>query len=548
MATSYGPVAGNSRIRFEYSVSHTDTTTTVYVAAYLDLLNGWSSAGTWPAAWSGNWGSGSNNIYRNIGANGSSLVAGDATYTFARSTGGDYNISFQAQAQNYTGYPSHSITLTVPRAATVPAAPVISSLDQVTNTSVRVQFYSTGDGGSSVSRWELQYAKTSNFSDAVTITSWGSSNITGLAPNTVYHFRVRGVNGIGAGPWSSTAITQTNDVPGGVSHTLGTVTHNSGHINIVAGTTNGSAITNYELQLSKSSSFASIFKSFSGTGAPTSATWTGLSRVTTYYHRTRVKNAYGWGAWTSVSFTTIGQVPSAPSAYAASDVASTTAYFTLPTVADNGGLELIGWQYVLSTVASDAGIVTSADSSEYIAPFLQDLAPGTTYYFKMLVRNSLGDSAYGPWVSFTTRADVPTPPTGVVVSAIAETTATVSWAAPTDLLGSSLWGYTLRFAQNKAFSRGLLEYTSDDAAFTQALTGLLPGTNYHIQVNAISSNGPGSRSPIVSFKTLGTAPVQAATWLRVAGAWKGGTMWMRVAGVWKQVTLWQQINGTWRKA
>jgi hypothetical protein len=133
------------------------------------------------------------------------------------------------------------------------------------------------------------------------------------------------------------------------------------------------------------------------------------------------------------------------------------------------------------------------------------------------------------------------------VSAITETTATVSWAAPTDLLGSALWGYSVRLSQNTAFSRGLLEYTSDDDAFSQALTGLLPGTNYSIQVNAISANGPGSRSPIVSFKTPGTAPAPDDLWLRVAGAWKGGTMWMRIDGAWKKVTLWQRINGTWRK-
>jgi hypothetical protein len=352
---------------------------------------------------------------------------------------------------------------------------------------------------------------------------------------------------MGAGAWSSVATAKTHDYPGGVPNTVGTLTHNSGQITFGTPEANGSAVTNYELQLSTSSSFASILQSASGTTLPANKTWTGLSRVTTYYHRSRVKNTYGWGPYTSVSFTTAGQVPSAPSDYTASDVASTTAYFTLPAVADNGGLELTSWQYMLNTVASDTGATTSAISPEYIAPFLQELTPGTTYFFKMLVRNSLGASPYGPWVSFTTRTDVPTPPTSVAVSAITETTATASWAAPADLLGSALWGYTVRFAQNTAFSKGLLEFTLDDGEFSQELTGLLPGTNYHVQVHAISANGPGSRSPIVSFTTLGTAPGAKAVWLRVAGAWKGGTMWMRVAGVWKQVTLWQRIDGTWRK-
>jgi hypothetical protein len=547
MSTSYGPVSGNSRIRFEYDVSHSNTTTSVTVTAYLDLLNNWSSNGTYPASWSGGWGSGSNNLYRNIPANGSSLVAGTWTGSYARGSS-DYVVDFQAQAQNYTGYPSHTINMLIPAVpATTPGAPTIRSLDQVTNTSLRVWFEGNGDGGSPITGWQLQYATQSNFSDGVIVASGGTTTLTGLQSNTTYYIRARGLNAVGAGAWSSVASTKTHDVPGGVPNTVSTLTYNSGQITLGAPATNGSAITNYEMQLSTSSSFASILQSASGTTLPATKTWTGLSRLVTYYHRIRVKNTYGWGPYTSVSFTTSGQVPTAPSDYTPSDVASTTAYFTLPTVADNGGLPLTSWQYMLNTVADDAGATTSAVSDEYIAPFLQLLTPGITYYFKMLVRNSLGASPYGPWVSFTTRTDVPTPPISFRVDDITETTATAYWDAPVDLLGSALWGYSVRFAQNKAFSKGLLEYTRNEGELSQALTGLLPGTDYHVQVNAISSSGPGSRSPIVSFKTLGTAPGAQAIWLRVAGTWKGGAMWMRVGGIWKQVTLWQRVNGSWRK-
>jgi hypothetical protein len=546
MTTSLGPVNGNSRIRFEYNVSHDNWTTTVYVAAYLDLLNNWSSNGTYPASWSGNWGSGSNNVYRNIGPNGSSLVAGDANYYFARADN-DYLVSFQAQAQNYTGYPSHTISILVPAKPRTPPAPTFNSLDQITNSSIRATFSGNGDGGSPITRWELQYQHSSDIGSGPIITSGGQSTVYGLGSNTLYYFRARGVNAMGAGAWSSVMTARTHDVPGGVTNTAGSLTHNSGQVSFSGIDNRGSAITNYELQLSTSSSFASILQSATGTGQPPAKTWTGLSRLTTYYHRTRLKNAYGWGPYTSVSFKTTGQVPSAPSDYTASDVASTTAYFTLPTVADNGGLELTGWIYALNTVASDTGMTTSGGSEEYIAPFLQLLTPGTTYYFKMRVRNSLGYGPYGPWVSFTMRTNVPTPPVSFRVDDIAETMATAFWEPPTDLLGSTLWGYSVRVAQNKAFSKGLLEYTRDEAALSHALTGLLPGTTYHVQINAISANGPGSRSPIVSFKTLGTAPGAQALWMRVAGTWKGGTMWQRVDGTWKQVTMWQRISGTWRK-
>ena len=546
MATSLGPVSGNSRMRFEYSISHSATVTTIYVAAYLDLLNGWSSDGYWPAAWSGQWGSGNNAIHRVIGTNGSSLVAGDDNYYVNRGTS-DFTVTFQAQAQNYTGYPSGSITITVPRAPTPPGAPIYITNDEGTRTSFRARFSGTTDGGSPITGWQLQYATSSNFSNATTVASNGTTTLTGLQPNTDYWTRARGLNAIGAGAWSSVATAKTHDYPGGVTNTVSAVAYNSAQVSFSNPAANGSAVSNYELQLSTSSSFATVAQSASGAGVPPTRTWTGLSRLTTYYHRTRAMNGYGWGAWTSTSFTTLGQVPSAPSDYAASDVASTTAYSTLPAVADNGGLTLTNWQYMLNTVASDTGATTSAVSAEYIAPFFQGLTPGTTYFFKMLVRNSAGSSAYGPWVSFTTRNDVPTPPTAVSVTSVTETSALASWGAPANLLGSALVGYSLRFAQNTAFSRGLLEYTIDDGSLSEALTGLLPGTNYYIQVSAISMNGPGSRSPIVAFKTLGVAPAAKAVWMRVAGTWKGGSLSMRVAGVWKPVTLWQKIDGIWRK-
>jgi hypothetical protein len=549
MATSWGAISGQSRIRFEYTISHSATTTSISVWAYLEMVNGWSSNGTYPASWTGHWGSGSNNVYRNLGVNGSSLIK-SGSYSIARGTA-DFTVSFQAKAQNFTGYPTHTVTFQVPKKQTVPPAPVIRSTspDQVTDTSLRVQFDSQGDGGSPVTKWELQYAKTSNFSGAVTVASSGTTTLTGLTPKTLYYFRARGINAIGTGAWSAVKTSTTHGIPGGVTNDVveSSLDHDSCQINFTVTSTGGVAISNYELQLSKSSSFSSIIQSAAGGGVPPAKTWTGLSRVTTYYHRTRVKNGYGWGPWTSISFKTTGQIPGAPSDYTASDVASTTAYFTLPAVSDNGGLELTGWQYKLNTVASDTGATVSPLSTEYIAPFLQNLSPGTTYFFKMLVRNSLGSSAYGPWVEFTTRSDVPTPPLSVQATLITETTATVSWSAPSDLLGSELWGYSVRLAQNTAFSRGLLEYTSDNGELSQALTGLLPGTNYYVQVNAISANGPGSRSPIVSFKTLGTAPAPQDVWLRLAGVWKGGNMWLRVNGTWKPVTLWQRVNGTWRK-
>lgn len=242
------------------------------------------------------------------------------------------------------------------------------------------------------------------------------------------------------------------------------------------------------------------------------------------------------------------QPPGAPSNYTASDIASTTAFVTLPEVDDAGGSELTAWQYRLNTVESVEGAVLSEISRDYIAPFLEGLLPATTYFFQMRVLNKQGGGPYGGWIEFTTRADVPTPPLTVTATGDGDSSVTITWAPPEDLMASELWGYSLVLAFNPSFSEGFLEFTLEEGATALALLDLPPSTTYYVRLHAISSEGPGSRSPVVSFTTTGpVVDPGKPTWMRVAGEWKPGTLWMRVAGEWARVTSWIRVGGTWRK-
>lgn len=116
------------------------------------------------------------------------------------------------------GNASASGTVVAPVAGTVPPAPTPLGIDQITATSFRYRMASNGTGGVAFSRWEVQYSLSPGFTtgNGPVTTSTGTTVFTGRTPGTVYYVRSRGVNTLGAGPWSSviSAATSSMSPPG----------------------------------------------------------------------------------------------------------------------------------------------------------------------------------------------------------------------------------------------------------------------------------------------------------------------------------------------
>ncbi len=113
-------------------------------------------------------------------------------------------------------------SIELPQMGTVPPPPIPQdpTPDQITATSMRFQFNSAGDGGSPIIRWEYQYSTSPTFASGNSPILNGLSGTvvpTGMTPGTTYYFRVRGVNGIGTGAWTSgtwSGTTLTGSAPG----------------------------------------------------------------------------------------------------------------------------------------------------------------------------------------------------------------------------------------------------------------------------------------------------------------------------------------------
>lgn len=124
---------------------------------------------------------------------------------------------------------------------------------------------------------------------------------------------------------------------------------------------------------------------------------------------------------------------------------------------------------------------------------LSGLAAATSYVFQVQTVCSSGSSAYSSTSSFTT-GSVATcdAPTGLAASSVAQTTASLSWAA-----ASGATSYYVQYKTSAASTFTTVNTTST----SYALSGLVAGTAYVAQVQTVCSSGSSSYSSQIGFTT-----------------------------------------------
>ena len=260
-----------------------------------------------------------------------------------------------------------------------------------------------------------------------------------------------------------------------------------------------------------------------GSGTQTTALTyspTGLTPSTVYY--ASVRDSCGPGslsAWVTITFTTTATTSSCgiPTGLAATGVTSTSAVLNW---SEPGGS--VGSEYVVTTTpGTPTGSGTQTTALTHTAT---GLTPSTVYYAS--VRDSCGPTSLSAWVTitFTTSATVCAPVTGITMSAITSTSATLTWTA---VPGSV--GYSWVVDNSVTAPTGGGTFTT---LTTANATGLTAGTAYYAHVR--DSCGPGSVSGWVTvpFATLTVGGCNAVTSLTVTGitATSGVVNWTRATG------------------
>lgn len=180
---------------------------------------------------------------------------------------------------------------------TVPGAPSTPTVSGIKATSMVVAFKDGSNGGDAIDARQIRYDNNSDASSATTVSSDGSTTISGLAQNTTYYFWARTHNSEGWGPYSGRASGKTLAVPTAPSAPLlSSITATSVDVSWTDNANGGSTITAHQIGWGVSSSAPT-----STVSASSPQVVNGLTPGTTYYIFVRAQNSVGWSAWSKAT-------------------------------------------------------------------------------------------------------------------------------------------------------------------------------------------------------------------------------------------------------
>jgi len=314
-----------------------------------------------------------------------------------------------------------------------PGTPATPTLDSRTTTSVSWNFTGVSDtGGSPITKYTHQIASDSGFSSV--IATFDDNNPpatrTGLAGGTPYWVRYRAENAMGVGPWSAALqITTLSGLPAApVMSAPSSILSTSISTSWSAPDDNGSPLAEYQTERATNSTFTTGVVTVSRSVLNRSYSWTGLTKATRYYFRTRARNGNGWGPWSNVvNATTLATVPSTPPNLTLVSRTTTSITIRRGTPADDGGSAITSYEFQRATnTAFTTGLSTwSSSATDQTA---SGLTPATSYYFRYRAVNAVGSSAWS--ATFTADTLPATPPGMTVTPSIDGTSATVTLSPP----------------------------------------------------------------------------------------------------------------------
>ena len=398
-------------------------------------------------------------------------------------------------------------TLTIPTLTT-------TAITAITTTSASSGGTITTNGGSAVTVRGVCWSTTTGPTTALTTkTSQNgsgtpfTSSITGLSTGVTYYVRAYATNTYGTAYGNELSFT-THSVPavttspvvitGATAATGGDVT-NGGGVNVTARgvvwalTTGATVVTHL-----------GITSNGTGTGIFTSSV-TGLVSGTTYYLRAYATNSVGTSYGNEIVFIDNGL--GTVSTTAATTIAVTTAT-SGGTVNSDGGTAVtargVCWNTAINPTTANSKTTDGTGTGTFVSS-ITGLTQGTLYHVRAYVTNTAG-TAYGADLTFTTLTVSAPTVTTTAATAITTTTATTGGNVTGD--GNSpvtARGVCYGTITNPDITGPLTTDGTGTGVFVSSLTGLTPGTLYHVRAYATNSIGT-SYGTQVSFTTTAVIP------------------------------------------
>ncbi len=248
-----------------------------------------------------------------------------------------------------------------------------------------------------------------------------------------------------------------------------------------------------------------------------SCTVPGLSNGVGYIFTVTATNLAGIGLASSPSAMVIpATIPTKPTTVTAAR-GNATALVKWHAPSSNGGARILSYTATAADLTTPAnGHETCSWTTGALQCTVAGLTNGDSYTFTVLATNVAGSSPDSTPSSAVIPADVPSTPTSV--SAVAgNTTALVSWSAPTSNGGATIVGYTVTAADLTAPANGNEHCAWTTGALQCTVAGLTNGDSYTFTVSATNGAGMGPTSSASSAVVPATVPGKPTSVSAVAG-------------------------------
>ncbi len=367
---------------------------------------------------------------------------------------------------------------------------------------------------------------------------------TGLDPSTTYDYEVRSVNTAGSSGWSGvvTASTTAATAPDAVSDLDAMAGASSITLSWSAPDSNGADISGYDLDVSDDDSSWSDLATLAATA--TSHEHMNLGPGTMKYYRIRAMNSVGYSDWSaSDSATVAAVVPGKPSLIATAGDGLIMLSWVAPSA--TGGADITGYTIQVSINGTTGWGNLATKAADDTTHDHTNIAPGTTRYYRISARNSVGSGAWSDVASATTGGAAPpagaatdaTSPRNLSVTAVDINTATqgtstaslnLAWLVPTDPPddgdgttnfgyeaevwnpATQTWGTVMNVNASPPPAMVAAAITVDGTTQGGSLTdsGLMGTTEYTYRVRAVDGTMKGSWSTQEAGTTVAISPSQ----------------------------------------
>lgn len=399
-----------------------------------------------------------------------------------------------------------------------PVAPARVSLDTPANqaTDVSVSTALSWLAANHADTYRVELYSDAQLSNRIAESETANTTFTPASPlafSSSYYWRVRGINAVGNGEWSSLRLFTTQADPNQVPEPPVAVTLTSPFTGTEGVAKSGATlewsaieqVTGYTVQISTVADFSTTLLNVSTEQTSYTITEASIEFNTLYYWRVRATNTAGDGEWSATWLFTTEPDPVPPAVVLSGPGNAVEAVAIQPTLTWQSSDRATSYEIQLSlTTAFGEGTIarTTTDLSLQLD---ENLGYSTVHYWRVRAMNGTTPGAWSAVWIFTTEAD-PTPapvlPDRAVLSAPqnqatgVSSTPTLSWNAANAALS-----YTVGISLSPSFENHVLLETAVTGTQLEVSSALQFETTYYWRVRSVNDTGNADWSLIFVFTT-----------------------------------------------